>query len=171
MPKPTPTEEKQVSDWFLKEFWPNYPAKFCGRGKGSRGISLKLMVSVNPDLDEQKRIIGNLKAQVRAHEQTPEAQRRFWKIGETYVRNQLWNDEIESIQEIKERQALAECAEQGCNEEVRGPKYKWCDKHIPCQHDQRLRQAWRATGLDRNSKTLREDCREYINKMGYGGII
>ncbi len=94
--KATKAEEKAVTDWFMDKFWPNYPGKFCGRGKGSRAISCGHMVKQNPDENERERILSNLKAQVRAHTQKPEQRRSFWKIGETYVGNKLWDDEIES---------------------------------------------------------------------------
>ena len=160
---------KEIEEWFIKEFWPNYPGKFCGRGKGSRGIALRHMLKINPDADERNRIIGNLKAQVRAHSQKPPEQRNYWKIGETYVYNRLWNDEIESAMEVKEKQNLKKCSQ--CDSDVHGPNFTACDKHVPSDWTDELRQAWKETGLDRNSPTLRQDCREYITKLGYGKMV
>jgi len=160
---------KEIEEWFIKEFWPNYPGKFCGRGKGSRGIALRHMLKINPDADERARILGNLKAQVRAHSQKPPEQRNYWKIGETYVYNRLWNDEIESAMEVKEKQNLKKCSK--CDSDVHGPNFTVCDKHVPSDWTDELRQAWKQTGLDRNSPTLREDCRAYINKLGYGSMV
>jgi len=166
--KPTPTQEKQVTEWFMSTYWPTYPGKFCGRGKGSRAISCKHMVAINPDLDEQVRIINNLKAQIRAHMQKPESMRRFWKIGETYTLNKLWDDEIESTMEIKAKQDLKTCSKCGKNE-VHGEKYLFCPECIPCQHDDDLRAAWKKTGISRTSPTMRADCLEYLNSIGMGG--
>lgn len=133
MSKITEQQEKDVTEWFINKFWPNYPAKFCGRGKGSRGTALKHMLKVNPDESERDRILGNLKAQVRAHSQKPPEQRNFWKIGETYVYNKLWEDEIESCMEVKGQQQLKICSVEGCNDEVHGPNFKTCGFHInPC---------------------------------------
>ncbi len=165
--KPTKAEETQVTEWFMAKFWPAYPGKFCGRGKGSRAISCKLMVAYNPDKAEQSRILGNLKAQIRAHSQKPEQMRSFWKIGETYVRNQLWNDEIESSMEIKEKEKLKICSVDGCNMDVHGATYNRCSKHLPNNFDDKLREAWKKTGLDRNSATLAADCRQFCKNRGY----
>ena len=99
-------------------FWPTYPARYCGRGKGSRAIACKLMVAINPDETEQTRIMDNLRAQIKSAAQDPN--RSYWKIGETYVRNQLWNDEIESSMDIKEKQQAKICSIDGCNDEVHG---------------------------------------------------
>ena len=165
MAKPTTSEIKQVTEWFMNSFWTNYPAKYCGRGKGSRAIACKLMVSINPDTDEQERILGNLKAQVRASAQDPN--RSYWKIGETYVRNQLWNDEIESAMEVKEKTNLKKCSIDKCFEDVHGSAFKFCAKHVPSDWDDKLRQAWKETGLDRKSPTLGDDCRAYIKSKGF----
>ena len=162
--KPTKQQETQVTQWFMDKFWPNYPAKFCGRGKGSRAISCKLMVSINPDEKEQERIIGNLKAQVKAHSQKPEELRSYWKIGETYVRNQLWNDEIESSMEAKERQQLKTCSIEGCRNDVHGSAFKFCADHVPNAQKSHLKEAWIRTGIDMKSKTLTEDCRKHCRE-------
>ena len=158
--KPTPSQEKQVTEWFMTKFWPNYPAKFCGRGKGSRAISCKLMIAINPDELEQERILGNLKAQVRAHTQKPEQMRSFWKIGETYVRNQLWNDEIESEMEIKEKSQLKICSIENCNNDVHGERFKFCAEHVPNAHSDLLAKAWTRQGIDYKSPTFVDDCRK-----------
>jgi hypothetical protein len=169
MSKPTPKQEKQVTDWFMDKFWPNYPAKFCGRGKGSRAISCKLMVAYNPDESERERILGNLKAQVRAHQQKPEEQRSFWKIGETYVRNHLWDDEIESAMEVKTRQELKTCKMEGCRQDVHGPSFDVCSEHVPNAHREHMKQAWIRTGIQKNSpdfvEQCRQQCRERMNLL------
>ena len=170
MAKPTPSQEKQVTDWFMRLFWPTYPAKFCGRGKGSRAISCKLMVAINPDEKEQERILGNLKAQVRAHSQKPEQMRSYWKIGETYVRNQLWNDEIESAMEVKEKQALRICSVEGCGSNVIGEAYRHCHLHIPSVNDKRyiaLREARKQLDIDRNAPDFAERCKQYARDKGF----
>ena len=159
MAKPTKQEEADVTKWFMEKFWPSYPAKFCGRGRGSRAVSCKLMVAINPDTDEQTRIIGNLVAQARAHSQKPEQSRNYWKIGETYVRNQLWNDEIESAMESKAKQDLNKCCITDCHKDVFGEKYIYCDEHIPNAHSDLLAKAFKATGLKYGSPDFVNDCR------------
>ena len=162
---------KEIEEWFIKEFWPNYPGKFCGRGKGSRGIALRHMLKIKPDADERVRILDNLKAQVRAHSQKPPEQRNYWKIGETYVYNRLWNDEIESVMEAKQAQKLSICSVDNCTSPVHGSSFSMCTDHVPSDWDDRLRQAWKETGLDRKSKTMRADCLAYITKLGYGKYV
>lgn len=172
MAKPTPSQEKQVTAWFMDKFWPNYPTKYCGRGKGSRAISCKLMIAINPDELEQEIILGNLKAQVRAHSQKPEQMRSFWKIGETYVRNQLWNDEIESAMEVKEKQILKTCSRQGCNDSVHGSGFTECSLHMPSLNDIRYTKLVEAKkqideALERNQPGFADRCMAYAEEQGF----
>jgi hypothetical protein len=162
MAKPTAKEVKEVTDWFMTKFWPTYPAKYCGRGKGSRAIACKLMVAINPDESERERILGNLRAQVRSA--AGDQNRSYWKIGETYVRNQLWNDEIESVMDTKERALLKICSIEGCRDDVHGERFIYCAKHIPNAHDKHLRESWTRTGIDRKSPTLGKDCQSYCRE-------
>ena len=83
-----------------------------------------------------------------------------------------WTDDISHDNlEHRERQVLGECKIEGCSNEVHGPSFDVCAKHVPSDWTYELRQAWKETGLDRNSPTLREDCRAYINKLGYGSMV
>ena len=169
MAKATAAQEVQVSSWFMQDFWPNYPAWLCNGDKGSRAKTLVSMLKVNPSEEMQKRIIGNLVAQIRAAKQNPN--RKYWSIGTTYVNNRMWEDEIESTMEVRDRQAAKQCSHEGCHNDAHGEKYKFCSTHIPCQHDPELRRAFKATGIDRKSKTLREDCMRYMKQAGYGSFV
>ena len=168
--KPTATEEKQVTGWFMTKFWPTYPGQFCGRGKGSRAISCKHMVAINPDADEQVRIMGNLLAQIRAHAQKPENMRKFWKIGETYTLNKLWDDEIESAMEIKAKQDLNKCCIADCKNDVVGESYPYCYDHVPNAHSDLLAKAWKTTGLKYGSPDFVNECRA-LCKSGMKSIV
>jgi len=162
--KPTKTEEAQVAKWFKEVFWPAYPSSFCRSGKGSRAKAMVSMLKYNPDKAEQGRIIGNLKAQVRADKANPD--RIYWSIGLTYVNNRMWDDEIESAMEAKERQALATCNVQGCNHEVHGSMFKQCAFHVAGKesHIEKMRQAWVRTGIDFKSPNLIEECRNHCKE-------
>ena len=165
MARITKEQEMQVTTWFLKEFWPNYPSKYCRGGKGSRAMTLTAMLKINPDKDMMKRIVDNLIAQVRAAAKNPD--RKWWVIGTTYVNNRLWEDEIESQVEIIERQKLKVCSVEGCEDEIHGQMFDKCAKHLPNNFDNELRDAWVKTGLNRKSDSLADDCRAYCKSKGY----
>jgi len=163
--KPTKAEEEQVQNWFKSEFWPLYPSSFCRSGKGSRAKAMISMVKYNPDKDEQTRIMGNLKAQIKSDRSNPD--RLYWSIGLTYVNNRMWDDEIESATEIKERQIAKKCNVDGCHNDVHGDMYTQCSQHMPNNFDGKLRAAWKKTGLNRKSPNLAEECRTYCKNRGY----
>jgi hypothetical protein len=164
MSKPTKEQEMKVTEWYLKEFWPNYPSKYCRGGKGSRGMALQSMLKVNPDKETMKRIVGNLIAQVRAAAKNPD--RKWWVIGTTYVNNRLWEDEIESQVEIIERQKLKTCSVEGCESEIHGQMFSRCAFHTTST-DKRLGEAWKKTKLDFNSPNFQRDCVEYCKSKGF----
>jgi len=169
--KPTKTEEEQVGKWFKEVFWPAYPSSFCRSGKGSRAKAMVSMLKYNPDKAEQERIIGNLKAQVRADKANPD--RIYWSIGLTYVNNRMWDDEIESAMEVKEKEALKICSRDNCNDSVHGPRFTECALHIPSVNDKRYiklceaRKNLSAFGPDRNDSDFAKKCREYSIKQGF----
>jgi hypothetical protein len=119
------TESDKIKSWFMEEFWPTYPARFCSKkSKGSRAIALKHMLKHKPGEKERVRILGNLKAQIRAHQKKPESEQKWWKNGETYCYNGLWEDEIESMMEVEQKSnKITVCK---CGQLAHGPQYSEC---------------------------------------------
>ena len=164
------TKEEQIKDWFIHQFWPVYPSKFCRNGKGSRQQALNSMLKHNPNEDERRRILGNLKAQVLNDKKNPE--RKWWCIGVTYVNNQMWEDEIESHDEVIEG-VKKFCH---CGEPTIGEKYSVCVKHTE-SHAARLKmmQILKQIGVATPGQSLQElsqSCREYLRtNKGYGKLL
>ena len=158
------TKEEQIKDWFIHQFWPVYPSKFCRNGKGSRQQALNSMLKHNPDEDERRRILGNLKAQVLNDKKNPE--RKWWCIGVTYVNNQMWEDEIESHDEVIEG-VKKFCH---CGEPTVGEKYSVCAKHTE-SHAARLKmmQILKQIGVATPGQSLQElskASREWLRQNG-----
>ena len=165
------TKEEQIKDWFIHQFWPIYPSKWCRNGKGSRQQALNSMLKHDPDEQERMRILSNLKAQVRADKGNQN--RKWWVIGVTYVNNQMWEDTIE-VEETEVRDAKY-CQ---CGAEVHGPRYTECTDHVMEKHGDKLgktsqatlrKQALKDIGLPVQGVSLSELanlCREYMLKPG-----
>ena len=81
------TKEETIKDWFIHQFWPTYPGKWCRSGKGGRQEALNAFLKKKGDADpeELRRILGNLKAQIRADQ--GKSDRKWWVIGKTYCNN------------------------------------------------------------------------------------
>lgn len=134
MPKKlTEQEISDITEWFLHEYWPTYPGKWCRGGKGSRQTCLTMMLEkIQPDESERRRILGNLKAQILHDRKIPDGQRKWWKMCDTYTRNRLWEDEIEPISEPLKTE-LAKCV---CGMDVIGPRFDECEHCFHKSHDQ-----------------------------------
>lgn len=132
--KTLPTEEKEaIKEWFLHEYWPTYPGKWCRGGKGSRSTCLNLMLDKwQPDEAERRRILGNLKAQILHDRKVPDGQRKWWKMCDTYTRNGLWEDEIEPLEEPL-KNVLKKCTK--CHQPVHGPTYTLCTDCLLREHE------------------------------------
>ena len=167
------SQQDDIKEWFLKEFWPVYPARFCSRkDKGSRAISLKHMLKHKPGAEERKRILANLKAQIRAHQKKPEDQQKYWKNGETYCYNGLWDDEIDSMMEVKQETEKKYCH---CGEQTIGPGFTVCEKHTE-SHAARLKMMsiLKEIGCAKPGQSLQElsqSCREYLQTRGGFGRL
>ena len=163
------TEQEQISNWFIHEFWPVYPSKFCRNGKGSRQKALNSMLKHKPDADERRRILGNLKAQVKADKGNPN--RLYWSIGTTYVNNQMWEDAIESNdEEVKEDLRRCKCGK----DYIIGPKYEVCGKCLETKqeklaHTTRLKELGLLTP-DLSLSELAKNCREWLSQRKTSGI-
>ena len=158
------TKQEQIQEWFIHEFWPVYPSKFCRNGKGSRQQALNSMLKHSPDEDERQRILGNLKAQVLNDKKNPD--RKWWCIGVTYVNNQMWEDEIESHDEVIEG-VKKFCH---CGEPTIGEKYSVCAKHTE-SHAARLKMMHilKQIGVAKPGQSLQElskASREYLRQSG-----
>ena len=163
-------EQEQITEWFTHEFWPVYPSKFCRNGKGSRQKALNAMLKIKPGAEERRRILSNLKAQVRADKGNPN--RIYWSIGTTYVNNMMWEDEIESQDEDVPRETNF-CH---CGEPTIGPRYKVCPKHLESSAERlKMTQILKELGLLTQGQSLQElskNCREYLQKNGaYGELL
>ena len=167
------TKEEQIKDWFIHQFWPAYPSKFCRNGKGSRQQALNSMLKHNPDEDERRRILGNLKAQVLNDKKNPE--RKWWCIGVTYVNNQMWEDEIESHDEVIPGQVkYCHCGEPTIGS-PNNDRLKTCAKHTE-SHAQRLKMMsiLKDIGVATPGQSLQElseSCREYLRQNGGSGKL
>ena len=155
------TEQEKITDWFIHEFWPNYPSKFCRNGKGSRQQAMNAMITKHkPNEEERRRIVGNLKAQVLADKKNPD--RKWWVIGVTYVNNQMWEDEIEPVSEILKTEARF-CH---CGQQTIGPQYKTCERHTETREEKRQHlNNLKDLGLYQDGQSLSEivqNCRAYL---------
>ena len=162
------TEEQKITDWFIHEFWPVYPSKWCRNGKGSRQKALNSMLKQKPNDEERKRILGNLKAQIRADKGNPN--RCFWSIGLTYVNNQMWEDTIETQEELPSEE-LKKCSQ--CDNRVIGPQYNVCEKHTESHQDRlNMMKILKDLGLaypGQSLQQLSQSCREYLQTSGAFG--
>ena len=159
-------KQEQIKDWFIHQFWPSYPGKWCRNGKGSRQQALNSMLKHNPDEDERTRILGNLKAQVRADKGNQN--RKWWCIGVTYVNNQMWEDTIEVEDEITTERKYCQCGE-----ETIGPQYRTCPKCLETKEQKQVHLKRLAElGLHQPGLSLQElsqNCREYLRTSGAFG--
>ena len=131
------TKEETIKDWFIHQFWPVYPGKWCRAGKGSRQEALNSMLKYNPDEEERTRILGNLKAQIRADKGN--SNRKWWVIGKTYVNQKIWEDTIE-LEEVTRDSKYCQCGK-----ETHGPRYKECTDHVMEKHGDMLGKISQAT--------------------------
>ena len=164
------TEQEQITNWFIHEFWPVYPSKFCRNGKGSRQKALNSMLKHNPDADERQRILGNLKAQVLADKKNPN--RCFWSIGLTYVNNQMWEDAIESHdEEVKEDLRRCKCGK----DFIIGPKYEVCGKCLePKTARLKMMSILKEIGVATQGQSLQElsaASRAYLQNKGVSSLV
>lgn len=155
--------EAEIREWFNAPqpdgFWVNYPTDLCSLGqanqasrwKGSKGEALKAILKVGPDEKERARILGNLKAQVR-HDR--EALKRGdkvyrWPYCATYVNGWRFDDEIESVADIKPEEILGICSYKDCGEPCHGPNYPMCTEHTAEVNDR-----WKAERTRRAKELL-----------------
>ena len=143
--------------------WNIYDNTLAHNKKGSKFKALQAFEKYKED--EQDRIIFDTKALMRHFKQSFQPDRLPHLT--TWLNGRYFDQPIPSQMETKHVENLKECTFDNCHVAVHGSSYDVCSRHIPSQHDDRLREAWKATKLDRNSTTLGADCRAYIKSKGY----
>ena len=147
-----------------------YPADLCGsvRKKGSRGEAIKSMLRLAPNDEQMLKIELSLQAQVIHDRKAKEAGEDIyrWPFASTYINQRRFDDELSYIPE-EEKKTADICSEAGCTEEVHGPAYKFCGKHLPYENPHRayMIEAMKRNGVMKsNSETLEEwgeRCRQF----------
>ena len=158
------TKEEQIKDWFIHQFWPVYPGKWCRAGKGGRGEAMNAFLKKKKDADQEElnRILGNLKAQIRADKGKPD--RKWWVIGKTYCNNESWEDPVEDDLDQEIEKKLCKC---GQPVEVNTECLKCYDKRA--EDKQVHMQNLKALGLLTPGLSLSElaqRCKEHLLKDG-----
>ena len=151
-------------DEMFDKLWTSYPSDLCRKKRGGRQPAIKAFKKINPSVEEFGRMMANMRAQIKEDRKEKEPYR--WPFVSSYLNQGRYDDYIEPTQtEIK--QDVKKCTHDGCFNDVVGNSFAFCSQHIPCQHDIRLREAWKHTGINRNSPTLRADCMKYIKERGF----
>ena len=151
------------------DFWFKYPTDLCQGKRGGKEPAFRAFKKVIKTEQDFSELISNTEAKAKHDRQDYKPDR--WPFVSTFLNQRRDQDCIPSTLNVKASADLPICYNNGCENEVLGANYKYCAAHLPCQHDEQLRQAWKNTGLDRKSPTLAQDCREYINKLGYGSLV
>lgn len=157
-------EEQAIKDWFSAPqpdgFWVNYPTDLCSIGntvsarwKGHKGECLKALLKLAPDEAERKRILANLKAQVKHDRDALKRGEKVyrWAYASTYVNNWRFDDEIDSVADLKPVVDVGICAYQDCGEPCHGEKFKFCTDHEAEQGDR-----WKAERMRAAKELLYE---------------
>ena len=162
MAKPITVEEKQGMkfDEFFGKLWFGYPKNLCHDKKGTKFNAQKACKKL-PE-SEYEKILMNMEALIKYDMKDPKPDR--WPHVSSWINQGYYDREIGSTTEQRERVAGKNCSHDGCNAEVHGSAFSVCSSHIPCQHDNRLREAWTRTGIDRKSGNLAQQCRDYIQE-------
>ena len=148
----------------FETLWTSYPSDLCKKKRGSKLLAKKAFDKINPDEQEFKRIMMSMRAQIKADRMDKDSYR--WPFVSSYLNQARYDDYIEPTKEIKSEE-LKRCDHDGCLDRVIGSSFSVCSRHIPCQWDDKLREAWKKTKLNRQSPTLAEDCRSYCKSKGY----
>ena len=163
------TKEEQIKDWFIHQFWPVYPGKWCRSGKGGRQEALNafLKKTGNADPEELARILGNLKAQIKADKGNEN--RKWWVIGKTYCNNESWEDPVEDDLEPETHPKYCQC---GQPREIKMECMKCYNERTENKqiHMQNLKDLELLTpGISLSE--LANRCREYLQTSGASGKL
>ena len=156
-------------DKAFTDFWFKYPTDLCQGKRGGKEGALRAFKKVIKTEKDFNDLINNTFEKAK-HDRLDYKPDR-WPFVSTFLNQRRDQDCIPSTIRVDNKQELPICYDNKCNNETLGVNYKWCAQHIPCQHDPELRDAWKATGLDRKSPTLREDCMRYMKQAGYGTFV
>ena len=148
----------------FNKLWHIYDNDLAHGKKGSKFTAFNAFEKYKED--EQERIILDTVALMRHFKQQTQPDRipHF----STWLNQRYFDQPIPSATE-KVQVEYRTCSQ--CENQVHGGSFEYCADHVPSKWDEPLRAAWKETGLNRNSPTLREDCREYITKLGYGKMV
>jgi len=175
----TKEEQIQVCEWFEAQFWTTYPGDLTRNkhgkrdNKGGKTYAMECMLKV-PNIEkpeEQKKIIGNLKAQIRYDRQDPDATR--WPMVSSYVNRRRMYDEIESTAELKLSLEKKLCK---CGQETIGPKYSECGKCLESYAAKlEMMNILKEIGVAKPGQSLQElsrASREYLRtNKAYGKLV
>ena len=145
----------------FEALWTSYPSDLCRKKRGSKLLAKKAFDKINPLEDEFKRIMGNMRAQIKADRMDKDSYR--WPFVSSYLNQARYDDFIMPSKEASTEE-LTVCSVDSCNERVHGRSFKFCAFHIPSAHSEAIKQAWIRTGIDYKSKTLTEDCRKHCRE-------
>jgi hypothetical protein len=150
-------------DDFFEKLWFEYPADLCHGKKGSKVAAKNAAKKLKAD--EYEGILRSMKELIRFDRKDPKPDR--WPHVSTWI-NQAYYDRDIDVQEQRAKIELAQCTEEGCENEVHGSRFNKCTNHLVNEkHYNDLREAWTRTGIDRKSPTLGQDCRTYLReRMG-----
>ena len=122
------------------------------------------------DPEELRRILENLKAQIRADKGNPD--RKWWVIGKTYCNNESWEDPVEDNDEQSTKAVIGTCH---CGEPNIGPMYSTCPKHLETKTATlEITKNLKELGLlteDQSLSALANRCREYLQTSGASGKL
>jgi len=162
MPKPTPEELEKM----FEKLWTSYPADLCKGKRGGRQPAFRAFKKINPDEAEFNRIMGNMKAMIKADRSDKDPYR--WPFVSSYLNQARYDDFIMPKNESSV-QELTHCCIEKCSNKVHGASFKYCADHVPNAHSDLLAQAWTRSGIDYKSPTFVDDCRKqcrsYMNAL------
>lgn len=156
--------EKQTVEEMFDALWFGYPTDLCRNKRGGKKPALTAFKKINPDSKEFYRMMENMKAQVRADRKSPDAYR--WPFVSTYLNQARYDDVIASESERVQKQDLKTCSVDDCNNDVHGQMFSKCAFHAG-DSGERLKDAWKMTGLDFKSPSFQKDCVNYCKDKGF----
>lgn len=167
-------EEEEKLEEFFNKLWFKYPTDLCKGKKGGKTPAWNALKKINPDEQEQTRIMRNLEAQIRFDRQDPDAYR--WPFLSSYLNQHRYDDEVASVAELKQRTELKNCEK--CGSCVHGEKYTLCTDHLYekiWRFKEPAMQALKKLGLWKNPNETQAEwaarCRASIKTRDLGQLV
>ena len=112
-------ETAELEEWFNK-FWLTYPNDLCHKKKGSRMAALKALKKKKPDQSLLTHIWNNTMALIKYDHRCLNAGEKVdrWPHASTYLNQEYYDREIETVQAMQERKAKEKCS---CGSEAMVP--------------------------------------------------